>query len=209
MTRTVNARAALRHLRAVDPVMKRVIAAVGPCRYTPRAEGTHFDALVRSVIYQQISGKAAATILGRLHAAFGDRPPTPAELHESSEDRLRAAGLSRQKQRYLRDLAEKAAAGLVPFDTLDGLDDPDIIAALTSIKGIGTWTAQVFLMFRLGRADVLPIADLGIQKAIQRAYRLRSLPRPRKVAQLGEPWAPHRTIASWYLWRSLDGDAAL
>ncbi len=199
----------MRHLRAADPTLAKVIDAVGPCRFRARAEGTHFDAVVRSIVYQQITGKAAATILGRLHDLYGGRPPTPAQLLASSEEQLRAAGLSRQKQGYLRDLAEKAAGGHLPFDSLDALPDGDVIQALTSVKGVGAWTAQIFLMFRLGRADILPVADLGIQKAIQRAYRLRALPKPLRVAAIGARWAPHRTIASWYLWRSLDGAAAI
>jgi DNA-3-methyladenine glycosylase II len=201
--------AALRHLRAADPTFAKIIDDVGPCRFKPRAEGSHFDAIVRSIVYQQITGKAAATILGRLHAHFGGRPPTAKELAEASEDELRTAGLSRQKQRYMRDLAERAAAGLVEFERFDELPDEQIVAELTAIKGIGPWTAQIFLMFRLGRADVLPIADLGIQKAVQRGWRMRKLPKPAQVAKLGTRWAPHRTVASWYLWRSLDGDAAL
>ncbi len=200
---------ALRHLRAADPTLAKIIAAVGPCRFKPRAEGTHFDAIVRSIVYQQITGKAASTILGRLHAHFGGRAPTAKELLETSEEELRGAGLSRQKQRYMRDLAERTAAGLVEFERFDDLPDEQIVAELTAIKGIGPWTAQIFLMFRLGRADVLPVADLGIQKAIQRAWRMRKLPKPAQVAKLGARWAPHRTVASWYLWRSLDGEAAI
>jgi DNA-3-methyladenine glycosylase II len=201
--------AALKHLRAADPTLAEVIAAVGPCRFKPRAEGTHFDAIVRSIVYQQITGKAAATILKRLHAHFGGRAPTAQELVDTSEEELRTAGLSRQKQRYMRDLAERTASGQVEFEHFDELPDEEIIKELTAIKGIGPWTAQIFLMFRLGRADVLPVADLGIQKAIQRAWRMRKLPKPAQVAKLGTRWAPHRTVASWYLWRSLDGDAAL
>jgi DNA-3-methyladenine glycosylase II len=207
--RRVSPAAAVRHLRAADPVMARVVEAVGPCRFKPRAEGTHFDALVRSIVYQQISGKAAATILGRLHEIYGGRAPAPEELLATDEERLRAAGLSRQKQAYLRDLAEKCAGGGVPLEAIDSLPDDEVVAALVSVKGVGRWTAEVFMMFRLGRADVLPTADLGIQKAIQRAYRLRKLPPPRRVAEIGACWAPHRTIASWYLWRSLDGPAAM
>lgn len=201
--------AALRHLRAADPTLAKIIDEVGPCRFKPRAEGTHFDAIVRSIVYQQITGKAAATILRRLHEHFGGRPPTAKELAEASEEELRTAGLSRQKQRYMRDLAERTAAGLVEFDHFDELPDEQIVAELTAIKGIGPWTAQIFLMFRLGRADVLPVADLGIQKAIQRGWRMRKLPKPAQVAKLGTRWAPHRTVASWYLWRSLDGEAAI
>jgi DNA-3-methyladenine glycosylase II len=207
--RVVSKAAAVRHLKKVDPVMRRVVDAVGPCRFVARAEGTHFDALLRSIVYQQVSGAAASTILRRVHALYGDRAPAPRELLETSDDTLRAAGLSRQKLAYVRDLALHVLDGPVPFDRLHELDDAAVIDALTAIKGVGRWTAEIFLMFRLGRADVLPTADLGVQKAIQRAYRLRQLPPPKKVAAIGARWAPHRTVASWYLWRSLDGPAAI
>lgn len=196
-------RKALAHLRA-DPDLARVIAQVGPCRFTARAEGTHFDALVRSIIYQQLSGKAAATIHGRVLDIFGGRAPTPAELAATPDETLRAAGLSRQKLSYLKDLASRVASGAVPLDHLDSLPDDEIIAALVQVKGIGRWTAQMFLMFRLGRPNVLPELDLGIQKGIQRAYRLRSLPKPERVRKIGAKWAPYSTVACWYLWRSLD-----
>jgi DNA-3-methyladenine glycosylase II len=138
---------------------------------------------------------------------FDDETPVPHKLIELSDDQLRAVGLSRQKIGYLRDLATRVHTGEVPIDRLDELPDDDIIAALTSIKGIGRWTAQMFLMFRLGRPDVLPDLDLGIQKGIQRAYRMRKLPTPKRVLEVGAKWAPHRTIAAWYLWRSLDATA--
>ena len=200
-------RKALAHLRA-DPALSRVIAQVGPCRFAPRAEGTHFDALVRSIVYQQLSGKAAATIHGRVLDIFGGRAPTPAELAVTPDETLRAAGLSRQKLSYLKDLASRIASGAVPLDHLDSLPDDEIIAALVQVKGIGRWTAQMFLMFRLGRPNVLPELDLGIQKGIQRAYRLRSLPKPERVRKIGAKWAPYSTVACWYLWRSLDTDDA-
>ena len=198
-------RKALTHLRA-DPALARIIAQVGRCRFAPTTDGTHFDALVRSIIYQQLSGKAAATIHGRVQAIFGGRPPTPAELAATPDEALRAAGLSRQKLGYLKDLAARVHSGAVPLDHLDGLPDDEIIEALVQVKGIGRWTAQMFLMFRLGRPDVLPELDLGIQKGIQRAYRLRSLPKPERVRKIGAKWAPYSTVACWYLWRSLDAD---
>ena len=195
---------AVAHLKRADPTLARVIRAVGPCAFAPRREGTHFDAVLRAIVYQQLSGKAAGTILGRVHGVYGGRSPTPDELLATSEETLRAAGLSRQKLGYARDLAARVAAGAVPVDTLDALDDEAVIAALTSVKGVGRWTAQMFLMFRLGRLDVLPELDLGVQKGIQLAYGLDTLPRPRDVVAIGAPWAPYRTVASWYLWRSLD-----
>ena len=197
-------RKALAHLRA-DPAMAQVIAKVGRCRFAPTADGSHFDALVRSIVYQQLSGKAAATIHGRVLGLFGGRAPTPAELVAMPDENLRSAGLSRQKLSYIKDLAARVASGDVPLDHLDGLPDDEIIAALVRVKGIGRWTAQMFLMFRLGRPNVLPELDLGIQKGIQRAYRLRSLPTPDRVRKIGAKWSPYSTVACWYLWRSLDG----
>ncbi len=199
----MNTRSAVIHLKSVDPVLARVIADVGPCRYTTRSEGTHFDAVVRSIVYQQLAGAAAATIHRRLVALYG-KPPTPAQILATSDEALRGVGLSRQKLGYLKDLAARCTAGDVPIDTLHELPDADVIAALTRVKGVGTWTAQMFLMFRLGRPDVLPALDLGIQIAVAKAYRLRKRPDPKRVAKIGARWTPYATIASWYLWRSLD-----
>lgn len=197
----------IRHLRNVDPVLASVIDRVGPCRLEPRREGTHFDALVRSIVYQQLSGKAASTILGRVHGLFGDRSPMPAELLATPDETLRAAGLSRQKLSYLKDLAVKVESGVVPLaaDTIDHLADDEIIDRLVQVKGIGRWTVHMFLIFRLGRPDVLPELDLGIQNAIRRAYRLRKQPGPKDVKRIGKKWTPHASVASWYLWRSLEG----
>jgi DNA-3-methyladenine glycosylase II len=197
----------IRHLKRVDPVLATVIDRVGPCRLEPRREGTHFDALVRSIVYQQLSGKAASTILGRVHALYGDRPPTPAELVATPDETLRAAGLSRQKLSYLKDLAAKVESGVVPLaaDAIDHLGDEEIIEQLVKVKGIGRWTVHMFLLFRLGRPDVLPELDLGIQNAIRRAYRLRKQPGPKDVLRIGRKWTPHASVASWYLWRSLEG----
>jgi DNA-3-methyladenine glycosylase II len=196
-------RRALAHLRA-DPRLAQVIERVGPCRLAPRAEGTHFEHIVRAIVYQQLSGKAAATILGRVHALYGGRSPTPAEVMATGDDALRGAGLSRQKLGYLRDLAARVLGGDVPMDRLHDLPDDEIIAALTRVKGVGVWTAHMFLMFRLGRLDVLPTLDLGIQTAVQRLYRMRKRPKPAQVEKIGERWRPYATVASWYLWRSLD-----
>ncbi len=155
-------------------------------------------------MYQQLSGRAAGTIHGRFHALYGGRAPEPDELLATPDERLRAAGLSRQKVGYLRDLAARVAAGDVPLDRAETLGDDELVTALTRVKGVGRWTAQMFLMFRLGRPDVLPDLDLGVQKAIQLAYGLRAAPRPADVLRVGAPWAPWRTVASWYLWRYLD-----
>lgn len=177
------------------------------CTFAPDAHLAHFTAISRSIVYQQLSGKAASTIYGRFAALFPGDTPVAHLVLDLPEDQLRGVGLSRQKIGYLRDLSTRVAAGDVPIDTLHELSDDEIIAALTSVKGIGRWTAQMFLMFRLGRPDVLPDLDLGIQKGIQRAYRMRKLPTPKRVLEVGAKWAPYRTIASWYLWRSLDATA--
>jgi 3-methyladenine DNA glycosylase/8-oxoguanine DNA glycosylase len=200
----------IRHLKRVDPVLSALIDRVGPCRLEPRREGTHFDALVRSIVYQQLSGKAASTIHGRLRALFGDRSPTPAELLAAPDETLRAAGLSRQKLSYLKDLATKVHSGVVPLEAevIDHLGNEEIVERLVQVKGIGRWTVHMFLIFRLGRPDVLPELDLGIQNAIHRAYRMRKKPGPKDVLRVGKKWAPHSSVASWYLWRSLDGGPA-
>lgn len=192
------------HLKRADPRLAAVIAHVGPCRFVPRAEGTHFEAVARAIVYQQLSGKAAGTIHGRFHALYGGRAPEPDELLGTGDEALRGAGLSRQKIGYLRDLASRVAAGDVPLATIHALNDAEVLAALTRVKGVGRWTAQIFLMFRLGRPDVMPELDLGVQKGIQLAYERTSLPKPVEVARLAERWAPWRTVAAWYLWRYVD-----
>jgi DNA-3-methyladenine glycosylase II len=197
-------RKAIAHLKKVDPVMAEVIDAVGPCKLSPRTEWTHFDALVRSIVYQQLSGKAAATIHGRVLLLIGDGAEAPGKISATSHEALRAAGLSNAKARYVRNLAEHALDGSLPVETLHELSDDEIIAALTQVKGIGKWSAQMFLMFRLGRPDVLPELDLGVQKGIQKAYRLRKLPTPAQVLRRGARWAPYRTVAAWYMWRVLE-----
>ena len=191
-------------LKRADSRVAAVIARVGACRFEPRADGTHFEAVARAIVYQQLSGKAAGTIHGRFHSLYGGRAPNAGELLATSDESLRAAGLSRQKIGYLRDLAARVDAGDVPLGTIEQLDDAAVIEALTRVRGVGRWTAQIFLMFRLGRPDVLPELDLGVQKGIQLAYAQRALPKPADVARLGKRWAPWRTVAAWYLWRLLD-----
>jgi len=197
-------RKAIAHLKRVDPVMAEVIARVGKCTLGVRSEGTHFDALIRSIVYQQLSGKAAATIHGRVVAMIGDGESAPEKVLETSHEMLRSAGLSNQKASYVRNLAQHVVDGSLPVDALNDLSDDEIVDALIQVKGIGRWSAQVFLMFRLGRPDVLPDLDLGVQKGIQRAYRLRKLPTPKQVHARGRRWAPYRTVASWYMWRILE-----
>ncbi len=196
---SLGSRKAIAHLRR-DPAMARVIAKVGPFRATLREGGTHFHAILRAIVYQQLSGKAAATIHGRVEAVYGGRGPRPEELLATDDATLRAAGLSRQKLGYLRDLAAKAHL----VDDVDALSDDEIIARLTQVKGVGVWSAQMFLMFRLGRPDVIAAGDLGIQKAVQKAYRLRTRPTPTRVLAIGHKWRPYATTACWYLWRSLE-----
>ena len=193
---------AVRHLKKSDPVLAAIIEKVGPCRLTHRQEGTHFDALVRSIVFQQLSGKAAGTIHGRMMDLFGGRNPTPDELLAAEETALRQAGVSRQKMSYLKDLAAHVVNGEVDLD-VDHLSDEEILDQLVRVKGIGRWTVQMFLMFRLGRPDVLPELDLGIQNAIKRAYRKRKV-KPRDVERIGARWRPYASVASWYLWRSLE-----
>ncbi|MBX9929263.1 MAG: DNA-3-methyladenine glycosylase [Gemmatimonadaceae bacterium] len=195
---------ALQHLRTVDPRFGALIERVGACALTRERRGTNFQAVARSIVYQQLSGKAAATIHGRFCALFADGTPTAAPLLRLSDASLRGAGLSGQKTRYLRDLAAQTAAGSVPIETLDALSDEEVIRALTTVKGVGRWTAQMFLMFRLGRPDVLPELDLGVQRGVQRLLGLRRLPPPKRVVTAGVRWAPYRTVASWYLWRLAD-----
>jgi len=198
---------AITHLAAADPVLATVIAEVGPCLLKARADGTHFDAVVRAIIFQQLSGKAATTIHTRLLAHFGARHPTPAELLAAHDEPLRAAGVSRQKIGYLRDLATRAADPAFAMDTLHNCDDARIHDTLTAVKGIGPWTAQMFLLFRLGRPDVWPTGDLGIRNAVKKAWRLRTDPTPKHLEKLAKSWSPYRSVAAWYLWRSLDNPA--
>src|SRR5881275_101611 len=197
------ARRARAHLRKVDPVMARVMKAVGPYRPADRTGGSHLHALIRAIVFQQLSGKAATTIHDRFLDLYANRSPSPEDILATSDEKLRSAGLSRQKIGYLRDLASRVHGGELPLDHVHTLSDAELIAHLVQVKGIGKWTAQMFLMFKLGRVDVLPELDLGIQNAIKRAYRRRKV-RPKDVLRIGAKWSPYSSIACWYLWRSLD-----
>jgi 3-methyladenine DNA glycosylase/8-oxoguanine DNA glycosylase len=197
------ARRARAHLRRVDPVIARVMDEVGPYRPGDRTGGTHFLALARAMVYQQLSGKAASTIYNRLLDLYANREPGPDDILATSDERLRAVGLSRQKIGYLRDLSARVSRGELPLDHVESLADADLISHLVQVKGVGRWTAQMFLMFTLGRTDVLPDLDLGIQNAIKRAYRKRKVG-PKEVLKIGAKWSPYSSIACWYLWRSLD-----
>jgi DNA-3-methyladenine glycosylase II len=205
-----NYRASVTYLKRCDPVLARLIESVGPCRIQLRTEGTHYEALTRSIVFQQLSGKAASTILGRFNSLYAGNAPTPEAVLATTDEQLRAVGLSRQKIGYMRDLSSKVLTGELPLDEVESMSDDDLINHLVQVKGIGRWTAQMFLMFRLGRLDVLPELDLGIQNAVRKAYRMRKRPTPRQLRKLGARWSPHSSVASWYLWRSLEnGDGQL
>lgn len=199
-------RAAIRHLKQADPVMAAIIKAVGPYRLTPR-EPT-FETLVRSIVYQQVSGKAAASIFAKLRAAVGPRFSASAVLRLTPEE-LRACGLSGQKTIYVRDLAEKVASRQISFKKLHELEDELVIEKLTAVKGIGVWTVQMFLMFALERPNIFPTADLGVRNAIRRAYNLPENPKVDDLLRISACWHPYCSVATWYLWRSLDGVARL
>src|SRR6188474_2258846 len=173
----------------------------GPCGLAESQHTDPFVALLRAIISQQLSTKAAATIAGRVEALL-DGGPTPSAVAGVTDAQLRRAGLSGQKVRYVRDLCGRIEDGTLPLDALDRMTDDQVIESLTQVKGIGRWTAEMFLMFRLHRPDVLPVGDLGIVKAVQRAYRLRTVPSPARLLRLGESWRTYRSVACWYLWAS-------
>lgn len=194
---------AVRHLRRADPVIAEIVARVGPCRYEVDRGGGPFASLVEAITYQQISGKAAIAIFGRLQQRIGRRHARPQDIAALQDAELRAVGLSRQKIGYLRDLTARATNGLA-LHRVHRFHDEGAIELLTQVKGVGRWTAHMYLMFRLGRLDVLPVDDYGIRKSMQQAYGFRKLPKPERMARVAEPWRPYRSVAAWYLWRSLD-----
>jgi methylated-DNA-[protein]-cysteine S-methyltransferase len=199
--------AAVRDLRARDPGLASIIDAIGPFRMRLQRTPSLFVALAEAIVYQQLSGKAAATIFARVRALFprAHEGPTPAQILRASDERLRGAGLSRSKLLSLRDLAEKATDGTLPtLAEVHAMESEAIIERLTEVRGIGRWTAEMLLMFRLGRPDVLPVDDYGIRKGFAVAFKKRKLPRPKDVAKYGVRWAPYRTVASWYLWRATE-----
>jgi len=200
-------RTAIRHLKASDPVLGAIIDRVGPYRIEFREPV--FDTLVRSIVFQQLSGKVARVIYDRLARALPGESVTPEGILSLRPERMRRLGLSRQKTAYIRDLARQTAKGKLEFAVLPGFPDEEVIARLTAVKGIGEWTAQMFLIIALRRHNVLPTGDLGIRSAIKKVYGLAELPKPREVEDLARGWHPYCTIASWYLWRSLDGQAGI
>ena len=200
---------AILHLQQADPVMASIIERIGP--FKMRYREPSFDAMARSIVFQQLHGKAAATIFERLRTACLNANGngtcdslTPASLLALSEERLRACGLSRQKLSYLRDLAQRTAAGEIEFARLPQMSDEDVIEHLTRVKGIGLWSAQMFLIFALRRQNVMPTADYGINAAIRKAYRKRQMPKPKQVLKISRPWHPYCSIACWYLWRYVE-----
>jgi DNA-3-methyladenine glycosylase II len=194
-------RKAINHLRKSDSVMAAIIERVGPCRieYGP----PEFHSLAEAIVYQQLNGKAAVTIFKRFTALAGE-PVTPEGISKLSNQQLRSVGLSKQKSSYLRDMAERAVKGDLDFSRLPDLPDEEVIKHLTQVKGVGVWTAQMFLMFTLKRPNVLPTGDFGIQMAIKKHYKKRKMPKPDLMEKIAKPWEPYRSIACWYLWKSLD-----
>jgi DNA-3-methyladenine glycosylase II len=201
----------LKQLKASDPVMAALIDRLGPLDEEQRRRdrpAEAYGALVRSIVGQQLSTKAAATIYGRVIELFGGRTPTPEELLAADAEKVRAAGLSRPKVAYLRSLAEHVESGELELDRLTELPDDEVSEQLTAVKGLGQWTADMFLIFHLGRPDVLPVGDLGVRRAVEREYGLPDLPDAAQLMEIAEPWRPSRSLASLYLWRSLDNAPA-
>jgi DNA-3-methyladenine glycosylase II len=200
-------RKAILHLKRADPVMRAIIDRVGAYKIQYREPS--FETLVRSIVYQQLSGKVASVILGRLIALLTEGKVTPEAILKLTPARMRKAGLSKQKTAYIRDLARKTNKGLVKFEALGEMSDQEVIEHLTQVKGIGVWTAHMFLIFALRRLDVLASGDLGVRIAIRKAYQLEELPLPKQVEELAAAWRPYSSVAVWYLWRSLDSTAQI
>jgi len=196
---------ARRLLARRDPILRDLMRMHGPCGLAARQHSDPFKALARAIVGQQLSARAAATIFSRFEALF-DAFPTPAQVLAVPDDRLRSVGLSSQKLGYLRDLCRRIVEGELPLDVLDRMDDEAVIENLTQVRGVGRWTAEMFLIFRLQRPDVLPVGDLGIVRAVQRAYKLRKAPSPARLTRIGEAWRPYRSVACWYLWASLNNE---
>jgi DNA-3-methyladenine glycosylase II len=186
-----------------DPILGAAIKRIGPCGMAARQRTDHLTALVGAIVSQQLSTKAAATIFGRVQALVPDGSLSPAHINALSDAALRGAGLSGQKVSYLRDLCARILDGRLQLDELEALPDEAVVERLIIVKGFGRWTAEMFLMFRLHRPDVLPVGDLGIVNAVQKLYRLRKTPAPKRLLQIGEAWRPYRSVACWYLWQTL------
>jgi DNA-3-methyladenine glycosylase II len=200
--RRLELRRATAHLRRADPVLAEIVERVGPCTLELHRGGDAYWYLARAILRQQISGHAAAAIERRIRGRFKGTLK-PDHVLGASDVELRALGLSRQKAGYLRDLSARAKDGL-RLQRLGRMRDERLVETLTVVRGIGRWTVEMLMIFRFGRPDVLPVADYGVQKAMQRAYRMRKLPKPDRMRRIAEAWRPYRSIACWYLWRSLD-----
>jgi DNA-3-methyladenine glycosylase II len=194
-------RKAVNHLKKCDPVLRAIIERVGPCRIEYSVP--EFSSLAEAIVYQQLNGKAALTIFKRFSDMAGD-PLTPEGILKLDDEQLRSVGLSKQKSSYLKDLAAKTASGLLDFNNLHELPDEEVIKHLTQVKGIGVWTAHMFLIFSLRRPNVLPTGDYGVQVAVKKHYRKRKLPKPKDIEKIAQAWEPFRSVACWYMWRSLD-----
>ena len=194
-------RKAIQHLKKSDPILAAIIELVGPCRmeFGP----PEFHSLAEAIVYQQLNGKAAVTIFRRFAALAGE-PLTPGGILKLTDAQLRSVGLSKQKSSYLKDMASRASRGELDFSRLPEMTDDDVIKHLTQVKGVGVWTAHMFLMFTLRRPNVLPTGDYGIQMAIKKHYKKRKMPKPEVMAKIAKSWEPYRSVACWYLWRSLD-----
>ena len=192
---------AILHLKKSDPVMRKIIERVGPCKM--QFGEPVFQSLAEAIVYQQVNGKAAATIYQRFAAVAGD-PLTPAGILKLKPEQMRSAGLSKQKTSYLFDMAERAHRGELDFSLLPKMSDDEVIEHLTQVKGVGVWTAHMFLMFSLRRPNILPTGDYGVRMAIKKAYKKRKLPTPEVMEKIAKLWEPYRSVASWYLWQSLD-----
>ena len=194
-------RKAINHLKKCDPVLRGIMERVGPFRM--EYGEPQFCSVAEAIVYQQLNGKAAQTIFKRFASLAGE-PLTPEGILRLSDEQLRQVGLSKQKSAYLKDLAQKTAAGVLDFAKLPALPDEEVIEHLTQVKGIGVWTAHMFLIFSLHRLNVLPTGDYGVQMALKRHYRKRKLPKPKDMEKIARAWEPYRSVACWYMWRSLD-----
>ena len=202
----INHAAALKHLSAADPVMKKLIREIGACRLEPEPSRSPFQSLVQAVAHQQLNGTAANTILTRFKKLFPNRKfPKPEDLANVTDEQIRACGFSFAKIRAIRDIAEKTLSGVVPSSRqIVKLSDDEIIARLTEVRGVGRWTVEMLLIFQLGRPDVLPADDFGVRAGFRVAYKKREMPKPKELLKFGERWRPHATTAAWFLWRAAD-----
>jgi DNA-3-methyladenine glycosylase II len=198
-----SASAAYRHLRAADPVVGALIEEHGP--YRPRPAMDHYESLLRTILFQQLSGASASAIQRRWLDLYDGRYPTPPQLLATTDEAFRTAGVSRQKAGYMRDLAEHIVAGHLDFTDIEDLPDEAVAEQITRVKGLGEWSAHMFLMFQLGRPDVLPVGDYGVRNGMRLAYDLPEVPSPGRAVEIGAPWAPYRSVGSWYMWRAVEG----